>query len=369
MGFALIESPLQIMDSNAIAGQRLLRLRSFPVSWIQRARVSVVLLAVWLAGWLMAICAQSQEQFDASDSVGYLLSLPKAYDPWNPPAEKRARGQIRSLDGEELVLVQEGGVTLRMASQRVVSADFSWRTEEARQSSELVKQQKYRQAITRIPTAYQSGVPRWQQRFLIAQLVQSLHAIGEVKRAGIIFLNLVESAPPDLLYADMPLCWTVVEPSSALQQQALDWMEMDTEEARLLGASWLLQVAEQPEAIRQLRALARSENLTVAQLATMQLWRVVPPPDVESKLHGWMAIRDQLIQPLQLGPTELLADRAMRIGKWEIAVGQWMRIATTNEGRYHRVLPALESAVQQLENSGRRDEAKKVEAWILQLKR
>lgn len=71
------------------------------------------------------------------------------------------------------------------------------------------------------------------------------------------------------------------------------------------------------------------ENSAIAlNPAASQGWRLTLPPQTMSNLAGWLEQRDKLIPPLQLGPTEFIADRLMRIGQTDLAVGQWMRIAS-----------------------------------------
>ena len=80
-----------------------------------------------------------------------------------------------------------------------------------------------------------------------------------------------------------------------------------------------------------------------------------------------MDYRDRMLQPLQLGPTEFLADRLQRIGETDLAIGQWMRIATLHADRYDRARRALTAAADSLTRQGRPAEAKKIEAWIDEL--
>jgi hypothetical protein len=85
-------------------------------------------------------------------------------------------------------------------------------------------------------------------------------------------------------------------------------------------------------------------------------------------LNEWFTFRDQLLLPLQIGPTEFLADRLMRVGEPDLAIGQWMRIAATHPARYHRASQALEAAADQLRRLGRDKEMRKLESWAKQLR-
>ncbi len=289
-------------------------------------------------------------------------------DPWEDRQSRVAMGSIRQLDSHELVMVTSDGQALKVASDRVERVVINWAGKEAQAAMQLLGDRKYREAIAAIEQALGQGVPRWQGRFMVEGIVQAALGLGSPRVAGIIFLqNLATASPPSLLYAEMPLCWTAGEVDAQLQEKAKEWLFSDEEHAELLGASWLLFSSQAPAAQEKLRELQSSDNQSLAQLAVAQAWRLVPPPSTMSELPGWYKFRDGLRPALQLGPTEFIADRLMRIGQTDLAIGQWLRIASQHGDRYHRALPAMQQALQLLEREGRTEAAQRLKEWIERL--
>jgi hypothetical protein len=297
------------------------------------------------------------------------LSSKDEADAWTEPLGYQLSGEVLQFEADKLVLKLADGTSRTILSRQVTQVDPDWRNDQAGNVHQLFVNKNYAEVIEQVPAVLKTGLPAWQQRALIAELVQAADALGNPRTAGILFLNLAASKPPALLYTDMPLCWTVREPDRALQSEAVKWLSRDDDPARLLGASWLLFGDQRDAAARAITQLQSSEIEAIAQLAVAQSWRIVPPPQTREKLTQWMEYRDKLLSPLQLGPTELLADRLMRIGETQLAIGQWMRIATMHADRYHRAAQALESAATQLQRLGRDEEAKRLEPWVKELRR
>ncbi|WP_145082391.1 hypothetical protein [Aureliella helgolandensis] len=316
---------------------------------------------------VVASAIEAEPHLADSDQVQVVTGSAKFATLWHPQGVAQYAGTIIDFDANLLVLRTPDNQEMQFQSDRVLHIAFQWRKDEARQASDLVADRQYQAAVTAIQSAYKSGIPQWQQRILIGQLVQALAALEKSRTAGVLFLNLADAHPPAMLYADMPLCWTAREPDAALLKTALDWLNSDSESAQLLGASWLLMGPHRSQAEEALRKLKSSENSTVSQLAAAQAWRSVPPPDTMKYLAEWFEFRDGLLEPLQLGPSEFLAERLMRIGQDELAIGQWVRIGTIHRDRYHRAAAALNSAAQQLQRNGMNQEAQKLHTWITEL--
>lgn len=308
--------------------------------------------------------ASTESELDLVEYAGAMNNR----DPWVAPQLYQLSGRIQECDAERLLLLQSDGSPRSIPSPQIVRVRPAWKNAQAAEAHGLLQAKQYRRVVEAVPAALKSGLPVWQQRFLLAELVQAIDALGDKRRAGILFLNLASASPPALLYDRMPLCWTSQEPNSELRAQAREWLASDDDVARLLGASWLLLVDTDSQVARTLSALQSSDNHAVAQLAVAQAWRMVSPPQSMQQLPQWMEFRDKLLPPLQIGPTEFLADRLMRLSETDLAIGQWMRIATLHGGRYHRAAAALESSAQQLTRLGRNEEAQRLDSWIQELR-
>ncbi len=305
------------------------------------------------------------EQLDTFD---YAPVYTKAIDVWNPPAADRLTGTIEEFNDQSIIFMANGQ-RRELPSNRVAWIQPVWKSPEAVEAHRLFTERRYKEAIVAIPVAVKSNIPRWQQRLLIAEIVDSAVALGSFKGACGVFLDsLAPNQPPAMLYSSLPLCWTSEEPDQTLRQAASEWLASDNEHAQLLGTSWLLLGADSQQAQRKLMQLQNSKLETIAQLAVAQAWRLVAPPETETRLLAWFEYRDRLLTPLQVGPTEFLADRLSRIGRNELAIGQWSRIASVNRESYHRSSRALQTAQQRLQELGRTEEAKRLQSWIEQLK-
>lgn len=333
--------------------------------FIETGRAAVFVSFVSL---LLPLESRGQVLPEAADDLVEYTSLAVAGDSWSEPTIVQLRGSIREFDQDQLLLVEHDAAQRSISSQQIVWVEPNWSNEAAANAHRLFVSKQYRDVIATVPEVLKTGLARWQQRFLIAELVQSVDALGNPRAAGVFFLNLAQSKPPPLLYAAMPLCWSVREPSTALQAEAANWLASGDDVAQLLGASWLLSGPQRGEATRLLTRLQASENSAIAQLAVAQAWRLVPPPQTMMFLNQWIEFRDKLLPPLQLGPTELIADRLMRVGEAELAIGQWLRIASVHGQQYHRAAEALELATAQLKRLGRDEEAKRLESWIKELR-
>lgn len=301
------------------------------------------------------------------DTILYAPVISKGIDSWKAPQPTLLSGKIEELDSEKFVYVDLESKRHDYPSNRVQSVVVKWATPEAAEVHQLWTNRTYAEVVRKTAPAVKSGVPQWQQKLLIAQLCDALQALGRTKNAGAIFVeSLAPNRPPAMIYISLPLCWTSREPDAELTAAARTWLQSSEPSAQLLGASWLLLGNDFTEARKTLEQLQGSENETIAKLAVMQLWRLVPPPETLKRLEAWYEFRDRLMLPLQLGATEFIAERLMRVNEVDMAIGQWSRIASLHAERYHRSLVALETADRQLQELGRTEDSKRLKAWIKQ---
>lgn len=296
------------------------------------------------------------------DTVSLITPALSSDGDWTARPRAQRRGTIEDFDQLRLKLIDAEGETKQFGSHTVLGVSFKWATESAAAASQLVDDQEYSQAVEAIRTCYQK-LPKWQQRLLLARLVRCLSAAGNDRLACVIFNNVAsDSTPPPLVFADIPLCWTTKQTSTSHAAAAKQWIASDQEVPQLLGASWLL-ANNRAQAEQTLRKLKASKDPIIARLAVMQSWRLEPPPKSKTQITAWIAYRDKLLLPLQLGPTEFLADRLSRIGEQELALGQWSRIATLFPHRHFRAKRALTAAAAQLVQMQRDEEAEKINVW------
>lgn len=291
--------------------------------------------------------------------------------PWNPLKTMTLTGKVQSVDVKSLVIqvtAADGTVSTKTISsdmlQKVVPAWQGTGLVEAMELFEQGKMQEFSKAISKLD---HKTIPEWQAKFFLGKIVQSYNAANQIVMAGESFLRLAnDGAIPDLLYADMPLCWTSPQ-TDDLNTKAKAWLKQESEAARLLGASWLLMGQDASTARKTLDELQKSKSPVIAQLAKAQSWRTVPAPETMQQLPTWISERDRMLIPISQGPTEFMLDRLMRIGQHELAIGCAVRIATLHSDNYFRSRRALVTANQLLKKQGRDAEAEQVAQWIKKL--
>ena len=177
----------------------------------------------------------------------------------------------------------------------------------------------------------------------------------------------MQQSPPDFLVASIPLNWTSRELTPALEKSATAWIEQPDDFAGLLGASWLLLTDRADRAKQRLQAIQKSPSKLLQRLAAMQLWRATPPSATTGSLQAWITARDSLLLPLQLGPTEFIAERLARTEKTDLAIGEWLRVAAMHADHPHRAQTALEAAKLRLDRLTDKSASDSAGAWLNEL--
>lgn len=304
----------------------------------------------------------------AQDRIVYGPALPRAVQPWNPPPTITLVGKIQKLDQQTLEIHTTSGKHHKLSSDRIEQIEVAWDTPAAAAAHERFVQQRYTDALKENDEVLRSGgIPRWQQCILLSELVESAEAIGKPELAGKLFLLLMQQSPPDFLVATIPLNWTTRELTPPLEKAAHEWLAQGDDYAGLLGASWLLLTEQSDVAKQRLQKILASESKLLQRLAAMQLWRITPPSATTGEMGRWMQARDSLLLPLQLGPSEFMAERFARVDKTSLAVGEWLRIAATHRQHPHRASLALEQASARLARSRDDAQAERARAWLAEI--
>ncbi len=339
-----------------------------------------ILKLVWLTCGFGTVLApsnlpacQEQEPPELVDKVEIrqAITANTKVGPWNPLKTMMLTGKVQSVDVKSLVIQvaeADGTVSTKtIASDMVQKVVPAWRGTGLVEAMELFDQRKMQEFSKATAKLDYKTIPEWQAKFFLAKIVQSYNASNQIVMAGDRFIRLAdEGSIPDLLYADMPLCWTSPR-TDEVNAKANAWLKQESESARLLGASWLLMGQDASTARKALDELQKSKSPIIAQLARAQSWRTVPAPETMQQLPTWISERDRMLVPISQGPTEFMMDRLMRIGQHELAIGCAVRIATLNADNYDRSRRALVTANQLLKKQGRDAEAEQVAQWIKKL--
>ncbi len=290
---------------------------------------------------------------------------------WDPRQLFEDAGVVLEWDSQRTVLVRssaKNGTTI--PGDFVVRIEPSWANESAEKIHRFFAERQYQAVVTSGKEAINSGLPRWQQRVILAEMIESYSAMGRPNLAGILFVSLAKEDCPQLLLATIPLPWgerSFADADLARIQSLSDgWIVQESDPVQLLGAAWLISGAKRLNAIETLEKLAKnSKSPIIGAYARAQLWRTVPPAEILSdRLPRWLAERDKLLVPMQAGPTMLLAERLQQAGLSNLAIPEWLRIATLHADRYHLATKAISKASAGLRSAGRIDEADRVQAML-----
>jgi tetratricopeptide (TPR) repeat protein len=289
--------------------------------------------------------------------------LPLTLDRWMPNPTTPFEGKIIEINNREIQYIPKSSETIRrMVGDQVIAIDVAWDSPQAASAHDLFRARKYVEAIKAAEQGVQSGIQQWQQRLLFAEMADAYRNIGRYAESGILFLTLIKHSPPTFLYASMPLVWVRTDLDKKAMDSAKDWIGQDTDEAKLLGASWLLPGADRSMAESTLRGLQQSKKPVIAQLASAQLWRTIPATDgISQKLTQWQTLRNKMLLPIQVGPTEVIADKLDQAGQAVQAVPEWLRIAIVHRDRYDAASRAIARAAKAKRDAGQESEAKRIE--------
>ncbi|MFM8573558.1 MAG: hypothetical protein ACKOAU_18325 [Pirellula sp.] len=270
---------------------------------------------------------------------------------WKPRSLIEVKAVIVSWDIDKLVVAKvDGNGPTTFPGDLVVGIEPAWKSPVYEQTMVLIKQRRLREALQQGQTALAlSEIPRWQQRVLVAEMVDAALALQQIGVAGKIFKVLAQDSAPELLMSRIPIPWSdeLITVTPAVTQEALGWIESPIPAMQLLGASWLLGGEHRLAAIEKLKALAASETVWIAEYSKVQLWRLSMPEEVASeKFLVWVGQRDALPIPLQAGPTMLLAHRLDQANQPKLAIAEWLRVASLHEDRYHLVQQATRRATE-----------------------
>lgn len=315
--------------------------------------------------------ATGQERLDITElptvRLWYAEARPPTLDRWISYPPLLLDGELIELSGARTLLWNaELQQPRRLDAERVIALEFAWQTSEAEQAHRRFVAGDWPAVISKHPSAIRSGVILWQQRLLLAELVAALAAHQQWGVSGRLFEQLVERDPPPLLLAYGPYAWGggLGVAADQMQEPARKWLVASEPALQLLGASWLLGGPQRAEAVSVLERLRQDPSSAVAAMAVAQLWRIVPPAQYSERAAGWLNHRERMLLPLQIGPSLVLADKALQQGQVDQAVGHWLRIATLHVERYDAAIRAVALADEALRSAGRSEEAQRLERLL-----
>lgn len=285
---------------------------------------------------------QATQRLGPASKVVWTEPGENSLDRWNPRVQIEVQGVVVSWDTDKLILLKpDGNGPTNFPGDLVIGIDPQWKSPAYAQVHQKYLQHQFREVLQQGQTALSlTEIPRWQQRLLVGEMVEAAVSIQQYATAGRVFKVIAQDSPPDLLMSRIPLPWSdeISSVTPGLIQESLSWMESDNPILQLLGAAWLAGTQHRLTAIEKLKSLSTNSSLRVSEYAKVQLWRTTPPEEILSqKIQQWIDLRDRLSIPLQAGPTALLAYRLEETNNPNLAIAEWLRVASLHSDRYHLV--------------------------------
>lgn len=318
---------------------------------------------------------QAVEKFRGASRITIADEDDSSLKRWDSPVSRLETGVVLEWNAEKLFFVRPSDTKERsIASSRILRIEPVWENSSAEKLHELYSKQRWAEAIALGPKVLGAksespSTPRWQQKMLLAELVECRTATGSWEKGAVLFhsLAMAKDSLPPLLSVVIPIPWTDstvgISDRKKLHELSEGWIRESNELVKLMGAAWLLDSDQQKEAIATLDLLAKqSSNRIVSKYAEAQLWRTTPPVELATRrIQRCYTIRDSLVLPLQAGPTMLLAERFYQANQKDLALSEWMRVAMMHPEQYRLASLAAKKAADVLREKSLTKEAEALE--------
>jgi hypothetical protein len=282
---------------------------------------------------------------------------------WSQSDSETIVGRIVDFNASNIIYQLPPDQALKTRNSSDVSkVAFEWLSKDAVGAHEAFESGNYSEVIRLGKLAIASGLlPSWQQRLLVARMVESFWQLNQKVIAGKLFLSLLKDSSPPLAYASAPLIWQPTKVDSAMTEAALGWVkESESIDSQLLGASWLLGTSESSDASEALQRILRQPNLMLTRLAAAQQWRVATPKEVASRFQEWRAVRDLLPVAFQSGPTFTIAEKLERASLPSEALDEYIRIIALEPQKSYASRFARKRAAEILRSLNRTEEVNRL---------
>lgn len=271
--------------------------------------------------------------------------------------------QIVDYTGERITVQFKSGAPQKSyPAEQVIEVRTAW-LESHELGRKLLADRKLDEAIRALQVALVSEKRAWVRREILALLIRGSLRIGDRASAGIRFLQLIESDPTTRQFGLIPLVWAAEPVSGAAKTQARTWLKQESDAARLLGASLLLDDATNGDtAAQELQTLQRSTDERVRSLAQAQSWRLklraLEIGDLE--LNRWETRIHEMPASLRGGPSYLLGrGRTMR-REHDRAATALLWTSLMNDGDARLSARAGVEAAESLKRLGQSEDARRL---------
>lgn len=271
--------------------------------------------------------------------------------------------QIVDYTGERITVQFKSGASQKTyPAEQVLEVRTAW-LESHELGRKLLAERKTEEAIRALQAALISEKRAWVRREILTLLIRGSMRIGDRTSAGTHFLKLVESDPTTRRFGVIPLVWAPESVSGAAKTQSREWLKHESDAARLLGSSLLLDDNSTSDmAAQELQALQRSTNERVRWLAQAQSWRLkLRALEIsELELNRWDARIHEMPATLRGGPSYLLGRGWAMRREHDRAATSLLWTALMDDGDIRLSARAGVEAAESLKRLGQPDDARRL---------
>ncbi len=217
---------------------------------------------------------------------------------------------IADFNSETIELMMTVGQPVRTYPTRQVLQVETVHTEPHRRGVSLFESERWAEASQRFTEALAAEPRPWIQREILGWKVRCALQSGDRLAACAHFLEILNSHEHPREWPLIPLVWEPEPISDAMARQARTWLVDESQAARLMGASLLLQHPLYASVARsELQTLSRTSTRSISSLARAQLWRlqVVAEDLSDIQLAEYERQIESMPSDLRAGPYFLLA--------------------------------------------------------------
>jgi len=267
----------------------------------------------WIVGWMavMLVCPSA---------IGQDVIVLRSDD----STTTRRNGKILQWKGERLRL-QANSRIRSIATDRIIDIQTSW-PDPLIAARERMAAGKFDEALPQLTAAREIETREWVEQIITAELVQCLDAMDQTEAAMIEFLKLYQYDSQTRFFYLIPLPWLMAEPYPEEGRWGRKMLGSQVSVMALMSASLLLGTPQRESAVGRLEQLANDADARIAQLATTQLWRTEIVTADETTLERWQRQVRRLPVDLRPGPLTLLAQTQNRLGKYDQAMANFMKL-------------------------------------------
>lgn len=240
------------------------------------------------------------------------------------------RGMVTDYTGAMLILRTGPTAEERLIpAAEVVSVVTDYQVAHTRGLT-LYNAGQIRPAEEQLQLALEEEERPWVRRELLAALVKCALFEGDLRRASVRFVAIIESDPQSHFWGLIPLVWEREAVKVPTDAEAQVVHNLGSTVARLIAASWNLERngRRNPEAETTLHGLATEADHRVQRLAQMQLWRVrlTTGTVTANELRRWESAAEELPTGLRCGAHVLIGRGAMQQQDVLKAAAEWLWI-------------------------------------------